>query len=149
FKKIAILGSSLGSCIAFLTFVHDQRISAGVFIHVSGYFSDVVWQGLSTRHVRKSLEGFIEEGQLRELWEPISPFPYIRRLRETSRRIQMFAGRYDPTFLPHLSQSAFDEFNRRNVPHELNWMRCGHYTMAQLPFSAAVVHKVTRFLRLE
>src|ERR1051326_2853627 len=81
YRKIGILGSSLGSCIAFLTFAHDERISAGVFIHVSGYFGDVVWHGLSTRHVRQSLDGFITEQQLRELWAPISPFPYIKRLQ--------------------------------------------------------------------
>jgi hypothetical protein len=149
YNKIAILGSSLGSCIAFLTFAHDERISAGVFIHVSGYFGDVVWRGLSTRHVRRSLEGFIEEEQLRDIWAPISPFPFIERLAHTKRRIQMFAGRYDPTFLPDLSQKAFDEFDRCSVPYDLHWMPCGHYTMAQLPFSAVLVHKVIQFLRCE
>ena len=38
YKNIAILGSSLGSCIAFLTFAHEERLSRGIFIHVSGYW---------------------------------------------------------------------------------------------------------------
>jgi pimeloyl-ACP methyl ester carboxylesterase len=147
YKKIGILGSSLGSCIAFLTFAHDERVSAGVFIHVSGYFADVVWRGLSTRHVRRSLEGSVKEHELRELWAPISPMPYIRRLRGTTKDILMFAGRYDPTFLPELSQQAFQEFDRHEIPYELHWLNCGHYTMAQLPFSAVVVHRVLRFLK--
>jgi dienelactone hydrolase len=147
YTKIGILGSSLGSCIAFLTFAHDERVSTGVFIHVSGYFADVVWHGLSTRHVRRSLEGSVKEQELRELWAPISPMPYIRRLQGTTKKILMFAGRYDPTFLPELSQQAFQEFDRLQIPHDLHWLNCGHYTMAQLPFSAVVVHRLLQFLK--
>lgn len=149
YKKVAILGTSIGSCIAFLTFAHDERFSAGVFIHVSGYYSDVVWEGLSTQHVRRALESSIELEELRDIWRPISPFPYIQRLRATDRKILMFAGRYDPTFLPRLSQQAFDEFDRCEVPYELHWLRCGHYTMGELPFSAVIAHKIIRMLRRE
>jgi len=149
YRKIAILGSSLGSCIAFLTFAHDERIDAGIFIHVSSYFADVVWNGLSTSHVRRSLEGFVTEDLLRKVWSPISPLPFIERLRGTKRRIQAFAGRYDQTFLPRLSQQAFDEFDRCGIPYKRRWLLCGHYTMAEFPFSAVVVHDSVRFLQAE
>ena len=149
YKKVAILGTSIGSCIAFLTFAHDERFSAGVFIHVAGYYADVVWDGLSTQHVRRALENSIGLEELRDIWRPISPFPYIQRLRHTPRKIQMFAGRYDPTFLPRLSQQAFSEFDRCEVPYELHWLSCGHYTMGQLPFSAVIAHKIIQGLRRE
>ena len=149
FKSIAILGSSLGSCVAFLTFAHDERFRAGVFIHVSGYFADVVWEGLSTRHVRRSLEGHVTLDQLRLIWAPISPLPYIRRLKKPTRRILMFSGRYDPTFLPRLSQQAFDEFDAQGVGYRLRWLPCGHYTMAQFPFSAVVAKDTISFLSAE
>ena len=55
YRRVGILGTSVGSCIGFLTFAHDERFSTGVFIHVSSFFADVVWNGLSTTHVRKSL----------------------------------------------------------------------------------------------
>jgi hypothetical protein len=148
-RRLAILGTSLGSCIAFLTFAHDQRFEAGVFIHVSGFFADVVWNGLSTTHVRRSLNDEIGLEDLRQIWAPISPFPFIHRLHETNRRILMFAGRYDPTFLPELSKSAFDEFDRWRVPYELYWLRCGHYTLGRFPFNAVVAHKITQFMRRE
>ena len=131
---------------AFLAFAHDDRFSAGAFIHVASYFGDVVWEGLSTRHVRLSLEGKVNRDTLRDIWAPISPLPYIQRLRHTRRRIALFAGRYDPTFLPHLSQQAFDEFVRCDVPHELHWLRCGHYTMAKFPFNAIMARKLVRFM---
>src|SRR6185436_9525155 len=71
YKKVGLIGTSIGSCIAFLTFAHDVRFATGVFIHVSTYYADVVWEGLSTSHVRKALEGVIPLEHLRRLWEPI------------------------------------------------------------------------------
>jgi len=148
-RKLSILGTSLGSCIAFLTFAHDTRFAAGVFIHVSAYFSDVVCNGLATNHVRRAMDGHIQSETLRNIWAPISPFPFIERLRRTDRRILMFAGKYDPTFLPHLSQQAFNEFDRCEVPYELHWLPCGHHTIGRFPFSALLVHRIVRFLRRE
>ena len=45
-RRVGIVGTSIGSCIGFLTFAHDARLAAGVFIHVSSFFADVVWNGL-------------------------------------------------------------------------------------------------------
>src|SRR5690606_15391216 len=64
YEKIGVVGTSIGSCVAFLSFVHDKAIDASVFNHVSGYMADVVWHGLSTYHVR---EGFGDEITLEEL----------------------------------------------------------------------------------
>jgi hypothetical protein len=46
-----------------------------VFNHVSMYFSDVIWTGLSTEHIRKGLVGEVTQDQLREYWSVISPAP--------------------------------------------------------------------------
>src|SRR6185369_2598791 len=40
YDRIGVLGTSLGSCIAFITAAHDSRVALGVFNHVSMYFSD-------------------------------------------------------------------------------------------------------------
>ena len=55
YERLGILGTSLGSCVAFIAAAHDPRVSVGIFNHVSMYFSDVVWTGLSTQHVRAGL----------------------------------------------------------------------------------------------
>ena len=146
YRRVGILGTSVGSCIGFLAFAHDERFSAGVFIHVSSFFADVVWTGLSTKHVRHSLEGAIDLQHLRLLWSPISPHPFIRKLRGTNRRCLMFSGRYDLSFLPELSQHAYDEFYRCGVPCEISWLPCGHYTMGRFPFNAIAGYKIVRFL---
>jgi len=145
-KRIGILGTSVGSCIGFLTFAHDERFSTGAFIHVSSFFADVVWNGLSTQHVRKSLEGAVDLDELRFLWSPISPYPFIKRLSGTRRSMLMLSGRYDTTFLPELSQQGYDEFDRCGIPCSRIWLPCGHYTMGQLPFSAVAGYRVVRFL---
>jgi len=145
-RRVGILGTSVGSCIGFLTFAHDDRFSTGVFIHVSSFFADVVWNGLSTKHVKQTLENAVDLQYLRFLWSPISPFPFIKRLRGSDRKILMLSGRYDMTFLPDLSQQAYDEFDRCGVGYDQAWLPCGHYTMGQFPFNALAGYKIVQFL---
>ena len=57
YESIGILGTSLGSCLAMLTTAHEPLIKAAALNHISPYFADVVWDGLSTMHVRETLEG--------------------------------------------------------------------------------------------
>ena len=52
YQQVAVMGTSIGSCISYLAFIHDPLISCGAFNHVSSYYADVVWRGLSTRYVR-------------------------------------------------------------------------------------------------
>lgn len=75
YERIGILGTSLGSCLAMLTAAHEPRIRAAALNHISPYFADVVWRGLSTAHVRAGLDGHIDLDRLRRLWLPISPQP--------------------------------------------------------------------------
>src|SRR5262249_7245556 len=65
YERIGILGTSLGSCLALLTTAHEPLIQAQALNLISPYFADVVWRGLSTRHVRQGLEGHIELDLLR------------------------------------------------------------------------------------
>jgi hypothetical protein len=146
YRRIGIVGTSVGSCIGFLAFTHDERLATGAFIHVSSFFADVVWNGLSTKHVKAGLEPAIDLNQLRFLWSPISPQPFIKRLRGTSREFLTLSGRYDTTFLPNLSQQAYDEFDRHGIGYKSIWLPCGHYTMGKFPFSAIVGYKVVKFL---
>ena len=147
YRRLAILGTSIGSCIGFLTMAHDPRFEAGAFIHVSSYFADVVWDGLSTEHVRASLESSIGLNDLRKLWEPISPYPFIPRLRESGQKLLVLSGKYDLSFPHALSRKSFDEFTRHGLDYELAVLPCGHYTMGMLPFYPIVGFRVVNFLR--
>jgi hypothetical protein len=144
FDRIAILGTSLGSCLAMLTMSHDPRIRTGVFNHVSPYFADVVWRGISTRHVRAGLDGHISLDALREMWMPISPWPFIERVR--GRGVRLIYALYDDTFPVDLSRNFIDEFKRRQVPHEVAVLPCGHYTTGKAPFKFLDGYYLTEFL---
>jgi hypothetical protein len=143
FERIGIIGTSLGSCLSMLAMAHDRRLQAGAFNHVSPYFADVVWRGLSTRHVRDGLEGHITLDALRECWMPISPWPFIARVR--GRRVLLVYARYDLTFPVDLSRHFVEEFRRKDVPHELGVLPCGHYTTGKAPFSYLDGFYLTKF----
>ena len=57
YESIGILGTSLGSCLAMLTTAHEPLVKAAALNHISPYFADVIWKGLSTAHVRETLDG--------------------------------------------------------------------------------------------
>jgi hypothetical protein len=145
YERIGILGTSLGSCLAMLTAAHEPRIRAAAFNHISPYFADVVWEGLSTSHVRESLETGIDLERLRRAWLPISPLPFFDRVRD--RRILLVYARYDLTFPVPLSRLFVDEFRRRRIPHSLAVLPCGHYSTGVAPFSWMDAFVLIRFLR--
>jgi hypothetical protein len=144
YERIGIMGTSLGSCLAMLTMAHEPRISAGAFNHISPYFADVVWRGLSTRHVRAGLDGRVTLDALRQFWMPISPWPFIERVR--GREVLLVYARYDLTFPVDLSRAFIREFRRREVPHEVALLPCGHYTTGKAPFKYLDGYYLTRFL---
>jgi len=145
YTSIGILGTSLGSCLAMLTTAHEPRIKAQALNHISPWFADVVWRGLSTQHVRKGLEGHVDLSQLREFWRPISPFPYLDQVRH-AQSLLVYA-KYDLTFPVDLSQSLVKEFRRRGVPHEVAVLPCGHYSTGTAPFKFLDAYLLIRFLR--
>jgi hypothetical protein len=95
-RRIGILGTSLGSCLSLLTAAHEPRVRAQALNHISPYFADVVWRGLSTTHVREGLEGAVELDRLREMWLPISPHIYLDRIKNT--KTLLVYAKYDLTF---------------------------------------------------
>ena len=145
YERIGILGTSLGSCLAMLTSAHEPRIRAQALNHISPWFADVVWRGLSTRHVRTRLEEQVDLDTLRALWRPISPFSYLERARRT--QTLLVYARYDLTFPVDLSRRLIAEFEMLGLPHETAVLPCGHYSTGSAPFKFYDAYVLTRFLR--
>jgi hypothetical protein len=145
YERIGILGTSLGSCLALLTAAHEPLIRAEALNHISPYFADVVWRGLSTEHVRQGLDGHIDLDTLRDLWKPISPWWYLDRLRD--RQTLLVYAKYDLTFPVDLSEELVREFGKRQVPHEVAVLPFGHYTTGKTPFKYWDGWILTRFLK--
>jgi hypothetical protein len=145
YERIGILGTSLGSCLALLTTAHEPLIRAEALNHISPYFADVVWRGLSTQHVRQGFDGRIELALLRTLWKPISPRWYLERVRD--RQTLLVYARYDLTFPVDLSLDLVREFRELHLPHEVAVLPCGHYSSGKAPFKFVDAWRLTRFLK--
>lgn len=148
YTRLGIIGTSIGSCVAFLAFVHEPLLRTGVFNHVSSYFADVVWRGISTRHVRAGLEQGVTLDELREYWLPISPHPFAPRLLDQAPRPMRFiVGRYDLSFPADLSRHVIAEVRRLGLPLDAAWLPCGHYTLGENPWKYLDGWKIATFLR--
>ena len=148
YEKIGIVGTSIGSCVGFFAFTHDMQIDAAVFNHVSGYPADVVWHGLSTYHVKESIEGNITLDELREYWLPISPMAYMERLASLPPRPQKYIyALYDLSFPIDLSRDTINALRRHKIKHSRTAIPCGHYTLGEKPWVYLDGYKIVSFLR--
>ena len=147
YERIGILGTSLGSCLSMLTACHEPLIRAQALNHVSPYFGDVVWRGLSTRHVREGLDGHVSLDDIRGLWMPISPQAHLDTLaRRDGVQTLLVYARYDLTFPVDLSRDLIREFRARRIPHTVAVLPCGHYSTGSAPFKYMDGAVLTRFL---
>jgi dienelactone hydrolase len=146
YERVGILGTSLGSCLSMLTSCHEPLIKVQALNHISPYFADVVWRGLSTRHVRAGLEGHIDLETLRELWMPISPQHFLPRLAQLPTKTLLVYAKYDLTFPVDLSRALVNDFRRLQIPHRLAVLPCGHYSTGAAPFKYLDGIALTRFL---
>ncbi|HLK47593.1 MAG TPA: alpha/beta hydrolase family protein [Bryobacteraceae bacterium] len=135
YSRVGILGTSLGSCVAAITTAHDRRVRAGIFNHVSMYFSDVVWTGLSTQHVRRGFGNDVNQDDLRRFWSVISPAPYLEKFCGRDLRSLLVWAPFDTSFLPVYSKQVLQRFRELKLPHETLKLPCAHYTTGRFPFN--------------
>jgi hypothetical protein len=148
YEKVGVVGTSIGSCVGFFAFAHDLAIDAGVFNHVSGYVADVVWQGLSTYHVKQGLENDISLDELREFWLPISPMVYMEKLSKMPPRPQRYIYTlYDLTFPVDLSRQMMQSLRDHRIEHDETVIPCGHYTLGEKPWVYLDGWKIVSYLR--
>ena len=148
YEKVGVVGTSIGSCVGFFAFAHDLDIEAGVFNHVSGYVADVVWQGLSTYHVKEGIGENVTLDELREYWLPISPMVYMDKLARMPTRPQRYIYTlYDLTFPVNLSRDMMRSLREHKIAHSAVKIPCGHYTLGEKPWVYLDGWKIVSFLR--
>ncbi len=147
FESTGIVGTSLGSCYAFLASAHDPRLRVNVFNHCSTYFADVVWEGLSSRHIRESFDGQITLEQLREAWSAISPPHYIERYASFNKKTLFIYARYDTTFPLRFSEQVVEKAKELGMDHKAVALPCGHYTVGKTPFKFLDGYHICSYLK--
>jgi dienelactone hydrolase len=148
YNRLGIVGTSIGSCYAFLASAHDPRLKVNVYNHCSSYVADVVWTGLSTQHVRQGIEGNMDLDSLREVWRAISPVSYLDRYAAQPVKKSLFIyTKYDTTFLPNLSVDIIRAVREHKIPNKVVVLPCGHYTMGETPFKFVDGYQICSFLK--
>jgi hypothetical protein len=146
YEQFGVLGTSLGSCYAFIASAHDARLRVNAFNHASMNFGDVVWTGQSTRHIRQALEPVMTQQGLADLWRCISPISYLEnfahpeKLSEESeaaavrKKVLVIHAKYDLTFREEFSLQVLENFRRTGLDFVSKVLPCGHYTTGETPY---------------
>lgn len=146
YDRLGILGTSIGSCIGFITMCHEPSVKAGAFLHASTYFGDVVANGLTTVNVWEQLSEHVTPEELRRYWSPISPSPYLAKLPGRDRKMLLITGKYDPTFWPEFTEELFADMRRAGIEFATLRLPCGHYSLGVTPFKHVAGFRFGRFL---
>jgi dienelactone hydrolase len=147
YSQFGIVGTSLGSCYAFIAAAHEPRLRVAAFNHASTYVADVVWHGQSTRHIRRGIEQQIDLDRLRQAWLAVSPMSYFQQFARWPRKSLIVYAEYDLTFLPELSRNVVEEFERHGLDHKVAVLPCGHYTTGETPYKYVDGWHLASFLR--
>jgi dienelactone hydrolase len=147
YERLGIIGTSLGSAYACLVSAHDDRVSVNVFNHCSTYVADVVWAGLSTQHIRKSLEEHIDLDRLRQAWIAVSPVSYMEKFAAQKQKSLFIYAAYDTTFPPELSRDIVAKMRDYSVDHKVVVLPCGHYTLGETPFKFIDGYHICSYLK--
>jgi len=162
YEHFGVLGTSLGSCYAFLASAHDARLRINAFNHASTAFGDVAWAGQSTRHVKQALDDAgLTQDRVRALWSAVSPCFYYDKIMRPEvdgpqKKVLMVYADYDLTFPREYSLQVLDAFRRIGLNCEARVLPCGHYTTGETPYKymdgwymGSFVHRAYKALREE
>ncbi|HEX4577910.1 MAG TPA: alpha/beta hydrolase family protein [Edaphobacter sp.] len=152
YTQFGVLGTSLGSCYAFIAAAFDPRLQVCAFNHASTWFGDVVWAGQSTRHIRAAFEqSGLNQAQVRQIFSIVSPMSYMDRFAQTSspgtsspqnstptpthpRRTLVIHATYDLTFPLEYSLDVLKNFDALKIDFVSKVLPCGHYTTGETPY---------------
>jgi len=140
YSQFGVLGTSLGSCYAYLASAHDARIQVNAFNHASTAFGDVVWAGQSTRHIRQALDDAgVTQNEMRTAWSAISPMNYYKKfaacgLPDRPKKTLLIYAQYDLTFPLEYSLEVERAFTEYGINFERRILPCGHYTTGEFPY---------------
>ncbi|AXC11424.1 hypothetical protein ACPOL_2094 [Acidisarcina polymorpha] len=134
YEQFGVLGTSLGSCYAFIASAHDARLRVNAFNHAAMNFGDVVWTGQSTRHIREALEPVMTQAGLAELWRCISPISYLEKFAAATKKVLVVHATYDLTFRAEFSLQVLERFRAAGLDFVSKVLPCGHYTTGETPY---------------
>src|SRR5258705_1347240 len=135
YEQFGVLGTSLGSCYAFIAAAFDPRLQVCAFNHASTWFGDVTSAGQSTRLIRAASEqAGLTQDQVRQIFAIVSPMSYMERFAATPKRTLVIHATYDLTFPLEYSLDVLKNFDALNIEYVSKVLPCGHYTTGETPY---------------
>jgi len=147
FEDVALVGVSLGSCIAGLVAAVDGRVRRAALLLTAGDFAETVWTGRATSHIRSAIGSGVTLSDLRKVWSIISTINFVDRYKANKSKLLIISGRLDQVVLIRLSREFVVALRAAGVAVEWRILSCGHYTLGHMPYSFISVFRVIRFLR--
>jgi hypothetical protein len=138
YNRLGIVGTSLGSCYAFIStspMIHESASRPStthqpISPTSSGTDSRLV---ISARGCEAGI-GFRKESS-ETLFRAVSPMVYFDKFSRWPRKSLIIYAKYDLTFLPEFSRQVVTEFARHHLDHKVVVLPCGHYSMGEFPYN--------------
>lgn len=139
--KVGLVGISLGSIIASVTYSIDTRFSAAVLVLCGGDLPDVIWHGSKeTRGLKKAIIGMGHDLEwTREMLRPVDPLTYATPQR--GKGVLMVNAKDDEVF----PTDSTMKLNHAYGDAQLLMLPGDHYSVAI--FLPAVLARSAEFLR--
>jgi hypothetical protein len=145
YKRIGVMGSSIGSCSGFIAACHDPRINGFFANLMSSYYGDVVWTGLSTKHIKLSYDIYnqscekgseLSQDMIRESFILNSPIAFVDKINflNPTLKLCIMSGRYDTTFLFKYTKQILQAFDEYKIKYRSSILPCGHYSLGKFWF---------------
>lgn len=134
YKRISVLGISLGSWIAGLVAANDPAVRTASLYLTAGSLADMVWTGRATEHIRSSLAGHINVAQLNEAWLPLNLENYARQLARADLELQIVTAQRDTVVPPDLAKSLITKLRQAGARPDVLELNCGHYSFSLPPY---------------
>jgi pimeloyl-ACP methyl ester carboxylesterase len=146
YRRFALIGVSMGSCVAGLVAAHDTRVTASALLLAAGDFAEVVWTSRATRHIKESLATGLTLDQLKSVWSIISAGTFARALSREDHTILVLSGARDRVAKPLLTERLCAQLQHCGARFHWRSLSCGHYSMGIFPFNAMTVLLLWQFL---
>lgn len=134
YRKVSILGISLGSWVAGLIAAHDIAVEKAALLLTAGDLAEMVWTGRATQHIRASLEGKIGLLDLQRAWAPLNLENYAVQLSRPGLELHSVLAKRDRVVLPALSERFVQKLESAGATSNVMRLNCGHYSLTLPPY---------------
>lgn len=146
YRKISVLGMSLGSWVAGLVAAHDPAVSKASLLLNGGDLAEMVWTGSATRHIRASLDGQITSDDLKRAWAPLNLENHLDRLARSELDLQIVLAARDKVVPSAVSERFVNHLKNAGASLTVKRLNCGHYSLTLPPYIISTGISAARFL---